>query len=298
MSQNEIKRVKTEMLEIAYEEQGNPNGTPVILLHGFPDDTRSWDTVVSALVAANYRTFTPYLRGFGQTRFLDEATARSGQQSEVGQDVIDFANKLGLDKFILVGHDWGNLAAQVVAALYPERVIKLISVGRYGLYWTADQSVAPSYPGLKALWYIWFLNTSFASYTLEGDRRGFCRYLWETWSPTWKFSEEEYAVTAPSFDNPDFVTIVLNFYNVNGTNAPLAAPYAEMETKLATYPPTTVPSIVLQGADDGIDLLGEPAPAMEAYFTGGYKHELVKGAGHFIQREKPEAVINAIIKDF
>src|SRR3989441_11844501 len=116
------KRVRTSSLEVAYEDRGSPQAEPTILVHGFPDDIRTWDGVVAPLVDAGYRTLTPYLRGFGPTRFLEKTTFRSGQLAALGQDVIEFADAVGIERFMLVGHDWGARAAYIAAGVWLERV--------------------------------------------------------------------------------------------------------------------------------------------------------------------------------
>src|SRR6478672_1538362 len=112
-----LKSVLTETLEIAYEESGQLAGRPVILLHGFPDDPRGWDAVVESLSTDGYRTVVPYLRGFGPTRFLHADTPRSGQQAALASDLIGLIDKLGLERPILAGYDWGARAACTAAAL-------------------------------------------------------------------------------------------------------------------------------------------------------------------------------------
>src|SRR5436190_10605079 len=122
-----LHRVRTPVLEIAYEASGPPDGVPVILLHGFPYDPRSYDEVVPRLVAAGCRTLVPYLRGYGPTRFLSAETPRSGQQAAFGNDLKEFMDALGLKNAALAGYDWGGRAACIVAALWPERARCLVS---------------------------------------------------------------------------------------------------------------------------------------------------------------------------
>ena len=112
-----VVRVRTATLEIACEVSGPQRGAPVILLHGFPDDPRTWDRVVAHLSRAGYRTIAPYLRGYGPTRFRDEQTLRSGQQAALGQDLLAVMDGLGIQRAVLVGYDWGGRAACVVSAL-------------------------------------------------------------------------------------------------------------------------------------------------------------------------------------
>src|SRR5262245_33462364 len=116
-----ITAVRTATLEVAYEEHGPAAGVPVVLLHGFPDDPRVYDGVVAALAGSRFRLVVPYLRGYGPTRFLDQATLRSGQQAALGKDLLDLLDGLHIPSAILGGYDWGGRAACVVAALWPER---------------------------------------------------------------------------------------------------------------------------------------------------------------------------------
>jgi pimeloyl-ACP methyl ester carboxylesterase len=89
------KLIRTDALEIAYEESGPADGVPVILLHGWPYDPRTYDDVVPLLTAAGCRAIVPYLRGFGPTRFLSADTPRSGQQAALGKDLLDLDGRAG-----------------------------------------------------------------------------------------------------------------------------------------------------------------------------------------------------------
>ena len=204
------KSIETPVLNIAYEESGKPQGFPIILLHGFPDDVRAWDNVVPPLVGAGYRVLVPYLRGYGPTRFRDAAAPRLAEQAAIGQDLIDFADALKLPRFAVAGYDWGGRAAGVTAALHPNRVRAALLIGGY----TIQNTVAPQQPAApeaeRALWYQWYFNTERGRAGLTANRRGLCRLLWETWSPGWHFSDEVFNRTAVSFDNPDFVDVVVH----------------------------------------------------------------------------------------
>ena len=92
----ELSRVKTDLLDIAYEHSGPEGGVPAILLHGFPYEIRGYDEAVMLLNVAGIRTIVPYLRGYGPTRFLSEETLRSGQQTALGQDLHDFMDALNV----------------------------------------------------------------------------------------------------------------------------------------------------------------------------------------------------------
>ena len=290
------RHIQTPVLDIAYREQGAPGAPPVVLLHGFPDDARSWDAVAGALSSAGYRTLAPYLRGFGPTRFLSDATPRVGQLAALARDVLDFADALGLDRFTLVGHDWGARAAQAVAATRPERVERLISLSGYAITWDGEaQAGPPSYPQLHALWYQYVLNADLGPALLGADRPGFCRYLWEVWSPTWRIPAGVFEATAPSFDNPDFVDIVIHVYRHPREDAPDDPQYAALEARLGAGPAIAVPTVVLLGADDALELPGTASPGEDRHFTGAYARHLIPRVGHFPHRERPDVEAQAVL---
>lgn len=288
--------VQTALLDLAYETQGPADGPPVLLVHGFPDDARAWEAVSAPLAQAGYRTIAPYLRGVGPTRFRDPATPRSGQNGALAQDLLDLADALGLDAFTLVGHDWGAQAAQAVAALHPERVRHLVSFAPYSLTWDDYQQGPPNYPQIRALWYQQVLQSELGEQLLAYDRRGFCRYLWATWSPGWPFAAATFGTTAESFDNPDFVAVVLHAYRSGYGQAANDPRYDGLEGRLAQRPPITVPSTVLLGEDDGINLFAPEMLAQQRDFTGPYAARSFAGVGHFMHRERPEAVVAAVFQ--
>ena len=208
-----LRSIRTEVLDIGYEETGDPAGFPIILLHGFPYDIRSWDGVVPPLADAGYRVLVPYLRGYGTTSFVDPEAPRMAEQAAIAQDVSDFADALGLDQVALAGFDWGNRAACITSILHPERVRAQVAIGGYSVQDTISPSApSPSAAAEARLWYQWYFNTERGRAGLEANRHSIVRYLWETWSPTWEYTDEAYNRSAPAFDNPDFVDVVIHSY--------------------------------------------------------------------------------------
>jgi pimeloyl-ACP methyl ester carboxylesterase len=289
--------VETPILRIGYEDSGTSSGFPIVLLHGFPDDVRAFDGVVPPLVAAGHRVLVPYLRGYGSTTFRDASAARMAQQAAIGQDVVDFADALGLKQFAVGGYDWGGRAAAIAAVLYPGRVRAAVLIGGY----TIQNTIVAGQPGSPEAehraWYQWYFNTERGRAGLQANRRPLCRYLWETWSPTWRFTDATYNRTAASFDNPDFVDIVVHSYRHRHGNAPGEARFKEMEAQLAKRPPIAAPTITLYGADDGI---GRPSadasPAERAALPGLVARRVIAGVGHFMPREQPQAVSSALLE--
>ncbi len=291
-----MKTIRTSILEIGYEESGPPGGFPVILLHGFPDDAHAFDDVAPPLAKAGYRVLVPYLRGYGPTRFLDSAAPRMGEQAAIGQDLIDFADSLGIARFAVSGFDWGNRAANIAAALHPERIRAAVFVHGYSIQNVTAPQRATAPAAAHNLWYQWFFNTEAGRATLQADRKGLCKLLWQLWSPGWHFTDEVYNRTAASFDNPDFVDVVIHSYRHRIGNAAGEERFKAVEQQLAQRPKIQAPCITLYGADDGIARPAAQAPGEVNAFPNLVARRVIPDCGHFLPREKPEAVSSAMLE--
>ena len=288
-----MKTVVTATLEIAYEEVGPESGSPVILMHGFPDDVHAYDHVAPALAASGWRVIVPYLRGYGPTRFRDPTTPRSGQQAALGHDLVSLMDGLSLGRAVLAGYDWGGRAACIVAALWPERVAGLVSITGYNIQNIAN-ALQPASPDAEyRYWYQWYFHTERGRAGLSANRRPFCRKLWELWSPNYRFDDAEYERTAKSFDNPDFVEVAIHSYRHRHQAAQGDPAFEHVEAGLAKQPVITVPTIVLHGESDGVSS-PQSSEGHARFFAGPYQRGVVPVAGHFLPRETPEAVIQAV----
>lgn len=289
-----LKKAKTSLLEIAYEEKGDANGSPVIFMHGFPDDAKTWNAVTNELAEKGFRTLAIYTRGYGETRLLDDATMRSGEATAFAEDVIEFADALGLDKFTFVGHDWGAIAAYQLGILHADRLNGIVaaSVGYESALPDSVDKPMPV-PQIHAYWYQWHFNTAQGPETLAARRDEFCRELWRVWSPDWNFTEEEFQATAASWNNPDFQSIVIHSYRFRYKNVEGDSRYKKFEPKLLGKPKISVPTICLHGENDGASL-ADSSENMEKYFTGFYERRALEGIGHFIPREQPQAFVEAV----
>src|SRR2546426_1504207 len=284
-----VVRVRTATLEIACEVSGPERGTPVILLHGFPDDPRTWDRVAAHLSRAGYRTIAPYLRGYGPTRFLDEHTLRSGQQAALGHDLLALMDGLGIQRAVLAGYDWGGRAACIVSALWPQRARALVSIGGYNvLNVAANAKPAPPVQEHR-LWYQWYFATERGRAGLAANRREFCKLLWRLWSPHWRFDEAAYERTAGSFDNPGFVDAGIHSSRHPLRWAPRDPSLEALEERLAARPRIGVPTVVLHGGSDG-DAPADSAAGHARFFSGPYVRRGVPRAGPFFGWGRPGAV--------
>ena len=286
--------VRTPTLEIGYEEWGDAGGAPVVLLHGFPDDAHAWDAVAPPLTARGCRVLAPYLRGYGPTRFLDPAAPRMAQQAALGHDLLEFLDALGIERAALAGYDWGGRAACIAAILAPARVRALVTIGGYNVQNTLAPPRPASAEDERGYWYQWYFNTERGRVGLEQNRREICRLLWRDWSPGWRFDDATFERAAVAFDNPDFVPVVIHSYRHRHRNAPSDPRFDAVEGRLAERPRIEVPSVILHGRDDGVDAPrhSEKHPAL---FPDGTERHVIPDAGHFLPREQPGAVADALL---
>ena len=290
-----LQSIRTPTLEIAYEESGPPDGVPVVLLHGFPYDPRSYDDVVPRLVAAGCRALVPYLRGYGPTKFLSAEAPRSGQQAAFGNDLKEFMDALGLESAALAGYDWGGRAACIVAALWPERARCLVSESGYNIQ-DISAAAEPLPPEQEyRYWYQYYFNTERGRAGLKQNRRALARLLWRLWSPNWQFDDATFERTAKSFDNPDFVDVAIQSYRHRYGYAPGDPALEAIERRLAQQPAIKVPTIVLQGEADGVTP-PEQSEAHEKFFTGPYQRRLIPRAGHNLPQEEPRLFAGAVLE--
>jgi len=289
------KHIRAGVLNIGYAEVGPQDGQPVLLMHGFPYDIQTYAEVAPALASAGCRVIVPYLRGYGTTQFLDAHTLRSGEQAALGADLLALMDALKIPSAHLAGYDWGGRAACVVAALWPERCKSLVSFNSYNIQQIAKALVPDTPENEHRLWYQYYFHSERGRAGLQQDRQALIRLLWRLWSPTWGFDDSTFARSAPSFDNIDFVDVVIHSYRhryglVDGDPA-----YAEIERRLAQQPTIAVPSITFDGADDGVRLPSTP-DAQAHRFTGSRSHRVVPGVGHNMPQENPAIFAQAILE--
>ncbi|KAH7189633.1 Alpha/Beta hydrolase protein [Fusarium flagelliforme] len=287
-----FKTIKTRNLEVGYYDHGSPTGWPVLLYHGFPYDIHAYDQVIPKLVSNNARVIVPYLRGFGPTRFLSSQTMRSGQQAALGSDVIELMDALDIEKATLGGFDWGGVSCCVAAALWPERVSGLVSYASYDIV-DVSSSQIPSEPALEcSFWYQHLFQQDRGEKCLAENRRSLCRMLWEQWSPTFSFSEDFYARTAESFDNPDFVDVVIHAYRFCFGNAKGDPELQKLEDALATKPKIVVPTVALDGLRDPLKRGG--TASHRGQFAGRLERRDFD-VGHAFPTEAPREFANAVL---
>jgi pimeloyl-ACP methyl ester carboxylesterase len=287
-----LKQIKAGPLNIGYAEDGPANGQPVILLHGWPYAIDSFIDVAPILAAAGYRVIVPYLRGYGSTTFLSADTVRNGQQATTAADLKALMDALHIDKAVLGGYDWGGRTVTSVAALWPERVKAAAMVSGYLLnnLKAQQQPLAPA--AERGWWYQYYFATDRGVAGYRQYLHDFNKLIWQTASPDWKFSDATYDRSARAFDNPDHVAIVIHNYRWMLSLAPGEAQYDDIEQKLQSAPPITVPAITIGSDFDGANIDGK---SYRSKFTGRYEHRIFKGVGHNVPQEAPRDFAKAVL---
>ena len=290
-----LKQIDAGVLHVGYAEAGPAAGPAVLLLHGWPYDIYSYVDVAPVLAAAGYRVIVPYLRGYGTTRFLSNATPRNGQQSVLAVDTIALMDALKIEQAIVAGYDWGARTVNIIAALWPERCKAMVSVSGY-LIGSRDINKRPLPPQAElAWWYQFYFATERGQAGYEQYRREFAKLIWQLASPQWDFDEATFARSAASFDNPDHVSIVMHNYRWRLGLAEGEPQYDALEQRLAQGPVISVPTLTLEG-----DANGAPHPDASAYakqFSGTYAHRVITGGiGHNLPQEAPQAFAEAVLE--
>jgi pimeloyl-ACP methyl ester carboxylesterase len=289
-----LKQIDAGVLNVAYAETGPADGPVVILLHGWPYDIHSFVDVAPLLASAGYRVIVPYVRGYGTTRFLSSDTVRNGQPSAVALDTVALMDALKIQKATLAGFDWGARTADIIAALWPERVNALVSVSGY-LIGSQESGKTPSPPKAEFdFWYQFYFATDRGRAGYEKYRREFSKLIWQTASPKWAFDDATFDRSAAAFDNPDHVDIVIHNYRWRLGLAQGESKYDDLEKRLAASPVITIPTITMEGDANGAFHLDPSAYAKK--FTGRYAHRTITGGiGHNLPQEAPQAFAAAIL---
>jgi pimeloyl-ACP methyl ester carboxylesterase len=287
-----IKQIDAGVLNVGYAEAGPANGRPVVLLHGWPYDIHAFEEVAPILAAKGYRVIMPFLRGYGTTRFLSDATMRNGEQAAIAVDAIALMDALKIQRAIVGGFDWGSRTAGIMGALWPERIKGLVAVSGYIMV-NLQANMQPLAPKAElAWWYQYYFATERGVLGYSKNTNEFNKLIWQLASPKWKFDDATFARTAASFNNPDHVKIVIHNYRWRLSITGGEAKYGDLEQKIFAGPSISVPSITISSDFDGAAADGK---AYASKFSGKYHHRILNGIGHNVPQEDPQAFAKAIV---
>jgi pimeloyl-ACP methyl ester carboxylesterase len=280
--------VKANGLTFSYLEAGS--GPLALCLHGFPDSAWGWRHLLPALADAGYHAVAPFMRGYAPTEVPADGRYQTGV---LGLDACELHGALGGDgDAVIIGHDWGAFAAYTAAAWKPELWRRVVTAAV-----PPPPSIAQgffSYAQLKRSWYMFFFQHPLSDMVVPMDDLAFIDGLWADWSPGHD-GAEDIAHVKDALRDPANLAAALGYYRAtlgDGLKDP------ELDgIQNAGNTPTPQPTLYLHGADDGC--IGSDVMANAADFLPhpASRIEIVEGAGHFMQVERPDHV-NRLILDF
>ena len=288
MNRFETASVELDGVRFPYLARGA--GPLLLCLHGFPDHPSSFAGQLETFSAAGYRVVAPFMRGYAP------AGARAPEHFQgavLARDAIGLIDALGGGRAVLLGHDWGAFAAYGAALLAPEKVAKLIALAvPYGPGFGRALVANPRQQ--RRSWYMYFFQMPFAEAALARDDFAFLDRLVAEWSPGLAPDPEYRETVKAMFRQPGVAQAALNYYR-HAFRPDLQSPALRRHQERLGQEPIQVPTLYLHGADDGC-IGAEVAQDMAALFPRGLTTQIVPGAGHFLHREKPRVVEEAVLR--
>ena len=266
-------------------EAGPPDGDPVLLLHGWPQNWYQWRHQIPALAAAGYRVIAPDLRGFGQT----EATPRGYEKENMATDVLNLMDAMGLERVKLLAHDWGGWIAFILCTRAPERFEKYVALNITHLWAKTDPKL---FLNIWRFWYMAVLASPLGPWLLR-NRPDFVQRVIQGSSPNPQaWSDEDIAAFTAPLQEPARARASQQLYRTFLLRefGPVGAGRYQ-KTRL------TVPTKLLFGADDfAISKSFLSRPTEE--FADDFTIEFIPDTGHFIAEERPELVNDRTLEFF
>jgi pimeloyl-ACP methyl ester carboxylesterase len=270
-----------------------PDEAPIALcLHGFPDTAHGWRKLAPRLVGAGWRVVAPFMRGYAPSSPSVDGSYHVGALMDDALRVLDAAGPTGHD--VLVGHDWGAIAGSGLAAMpdgpFARAVIMSVppppafrrrvpDVGRL---------VARLPRQLLRSWYVMYFQLPVLP---ERSASWVVPRLWRTWSPGYE-ADEDVALALDAIGAPENWQAALGYYRTTVRGSKPPARYAELQPYWLSD--LVLPTLYLHGADDGAS--GDYTRWVKPALPAGSRAEVIKGAGHFLQLDRPEEVARLIVE--
>lgn len=285
MAQIEETRIQTATLDFDAVRAGDGEKV-ALLLHGFPDDARTFVPLMKRLADEGYTAVAPYMRGYGGTETPPLETSNYSVMS-LGQDLLALLDALEADDPLVVGHDWGATAVTAVSAMDAS------SVGDCVVMAVPPNTIEVfnEYPSqtLRSWYMTFFQIPGLAEDTLRRDDFALVERLWNLWSPNWDFSEERVEEVKDTFRAEDTVEASLLYYRALFEDA-LSVPADSMRVA-----GIEAPTLLVGGRNDGC-ITPRAFEDCEDCYGGRFELKMVGGAGHFMHAEKPDVVADAVVE--
>lgn len=273
--------IEANGLRFTYLEAGE--GPLVVLLHGFPDNARTWSNQIEPLADAGYRVVAPYLRGYAPTEIPADGRY---DLTALANDVHELIGALGGEPAHVIGHDWGAAATYATMAMFPASISRsaVIAIGHPRTL--ASAFASPSV--VHHLFHFWlFQLEGFAQIAASANDHALIDYLWQHWSPGHEDREHIAQVKRESLAPTGALEAALGYYP-----ALLQYPVEQPQAAERVLGEVSVPTLAIFGGNDPVRLLSD---GEEAFFSGEYRREVVDGAGHFAHRERPREVTRLLL---
>ncbi len=286
------QRLHANGVDVAYLEAGPPDGPLALCLHGFPDHAPTWQHLVPELAAAGYHAVAPWLRGYSPTGLAPDGNY---QVAAVALDALAVADALAPDRdAVLIGHDWGAIAAYTAVGHRPDRFSKLatMAVPHQGALMARFLN---SPEQLKRSWYIFFFQTPLAELIVPGNDFAIIDMLWRDWSPGLVPDPAFMRQLKDTLAAPGSTAAAISYYQAMLGTKPGDPTLDAVQS--AGNGPTPVPTLYLHGADDGcmgVELVVEEE--LLPFFPAGLDLGIVPASGHFLHLDQPEAVNRRVLE--
>lgn len=264
-------------------------GDLVLCLHGFPDHAPSMRPLLEEIAASGYRAVAPFMRGYAPST----TDARTFESAALAGDVLGLGDSLasGAD-LMLVGHDWGAVAALHAAVLQPDRVRRLVTVAMPHARAFA-RALRENHDQLRRSWYQFlFLAEGFAERVVADRDFAFLERLIADWSPRPPFGAEQWYALRRTLSSRGTLTAAMRYYRSALGQEPRDPVLARDAARWAE--PVRVPTLAVYGEQDGC--IGPEVHASQAEcFTGDLRLRPVSGVGHWPHLEDPRRVVPEIV---
>jgi pimeloyl-ACP methyl ester carboxylesterase len=281
--------VRANGIRFEYLETGK--GPLALCLHGFPDHAPSFRHQLPALAAAGFRAVAPWMRGYAPTEI---PAGGPFQTAALALDVVGLVDALSPgEPAVVVGHDWGAVAAYGAAVHSPARIRKLVTIAvPYGP--SVLQAITTSYRQMKRSWYMFMFQLPTAEMAVSHEDFAFLEHIWADWSPGWSWPSADMESLKRTFRQPGVLEAALGYYRHMFNPAFQVPDLAPLQMRIMSEP-IGVPTLYVHGERDGC--IGvELVEGMEGSFPNGFRKLVVPGAGHFVHEEKPDAVNQALVE--
>ncbi len=279
--------IRANGIDFHYLEMGS--GPIVPCMHGFPDHAHTYRALLPVLANSGFRGVAPFMRGYAPTT----APADGRYQSVLlSQDVVALIEAFGVQRGLLVGHDWGAQAVYGAAALAPERIERIVTIGAAHPA-AARGDLATRYDRLKGIWHAFFFQMPFAEQAVATNDFAFLESWWRDASPEFDPPADMMAQLKDTFRQPGMVTAALNYYR-HTFHPDNRDPELQALQERVSNDPTPVPTLAFHGTKDRPGRL-EAFEAMDDLFLEGVEKIILPGAGHFVHLERSEEVNPKIV---